>query len=144
MATVRALPLALLLALCFGACACEAAARMPKSRYISYARVITHQWRRGGNGAGHGRTPPGCSSFTGKCPNSCRAPTEAGATTAAAGSKGVYMMNHAALPSDDKHRPAPTKAGAKTGAAGSKGRYISPAAMSAEKPCDRLGCPSRP
>ncbi|CAO2182209.1 unnamed protein product [Urochloa humidicola] len=130
MATVRALSLAILLAFCFAACAC-AAARLPTNRYISYAGVPS------GRGKNGGRHAPGCSLFMVRCPSRWGpTPTNAGDATAAAGSKGEYM-NQVALPSDDKHQ-APTKAG-------SKGhRYISPAAMAADKPCDRPGCPSRP
>ncbi|CAO1942425.1 unnamed protein product [Urochloa humidicola] len=138
MATVRALSLALLLAFCFAACAC-AAPRLPTNRYISYAGAPRGRGQNSGGQAG-------CSVWKVRCPNPNRwgpTPTNAGATTAAAGPKGEYM-SQAALPSDDKHQ-APKKARAKTGAAGSKGRrYMRPAAMAADKPCDRPGCPSRP
>ncbi|KAJ1286412.1 hypothetical protein BS78_03G350100 [Paspalum vaginatum] len=105
MATVRALSAALLLAICFAACACALAAeRMPKNRYISYAPEP-----RGKNGAGGSGNRIGCSVITrcGKGP----APT-----------KGDYM-SHAALPTD-KH-PALEKASAKKmGVLGSKSPYI--------------------
>ncbi|CAO1946720.1 unnamed protein product [Urochloa humidicola] len=136
MATVRALSLALLLAFCFAACAC-AAARLPTNRYISYAGVPRG---RGQNSGGH---PPGCSVWMVRfrCPNRWGpTPTNAGTTTAATGPKGKYM-SQAALPSNEHQ--APKKAGAKTGAAEGR-RYIRPAAMAADKPCDRPGCPSRP
>ena len=60
MATVRTLPIALLLTLWFAACvcACAATARKPTNRYISYAPV------RGPRGGNDGGVPPGCSALT--------------------------------------------------------------------------------
>ncbi|CAM0149461.1 unnamed protein product [Urochloa decumbens] len=135
MTTFRALSLALLLVFCFAACDC-ATSRVPKNRYISYA-TVPHA--RGQNGGGHA---PGCSLFMVSQPLGPNS-NERRRHDDGRGIKGEYM-SQAALPSDDKHQ-VPKKVGAKTRAAGSKGRrYISPAAMAADKPCDRPGCPPRP
>ncbi|KAL6840123.1 hypothetical protein ACP4OV_029933 [Aristida adscensionis] len=136
-ATVRSLPLAVLLALCLAACA--GAAVLPTNRYISYAAPRTPRGETAGRGGG---TPPGCSAIT-----KCRpvlpqgrgvpggyAPAETEAGTA--GSKATYISNGATY-----QDPAMTKPGAKMGGdAGPKGRYISRDALSK----DREVCPGCP
>ncbi|KAL6616444.1 hypothetical protein ACP70R_038714 [Stipagrostis hirtigluma subsp. patula] len=129
MATVRALCLAVLLALCLAGCACDKP-REPTNRYISYASPRS----TGGVRPCNPYRPWECHAPGGAPGDDVKevAPTTEGgaARTGAAGPKDQNhrYISRGALSSDQN--PVPRQPGAKTGAAGPKGRYISRDALS--------------